>query len=380
MNTIDRPPKIIFVIPSYAVGGMELQLASLIANRPQWAHDYELQTTTLLPPRSTEIAERYDLLGVQNTLVNRQELAFPAFLFRLIKHFKKESPAIVHALLDSSAGAWGRLAAVLAGVPSIIQSDRSIEVSGTRSHRLFRPFLDRRTARFLPNAHAIAERISNAGVDSKRITVIPSAVDLHRFRPSPLGNREANELVAGFVGRFDPVKRLDILLEALMRVEPHSRPGKVILVGDGPEMENVKSIIANEPWLRKHVELLGRQSDVPAILNGVDYLVHSSEVEGAPNAVIEAMAMGRPVVATRVSDVPRIVGDTGILANPGDVESLANAISRMQILSAGKRKELGERAREKIKREYDIVPIAELFWEAHRALLPDLPDEETPRF
>lgn len=358
-----------FVLPAYTVGGMELQLASLLANRPEWARDFELETVTFLPPGSEAVKQRFEGLGVANTEFNREETPFPRFFQALYAHVRRRRPDIVHTMLDSSTGAWGRLAAVLAGVPAIVHSDRSLRESGTRAHHRLRPFLDRRTVRFLPNARAIAARLERSGVPAARITVVPSGVDLERFRPAPASERTGNELVAGFVGRFHPVKRIDLLLEALLRLQPAERPGRVLLAGDGAEMPRVGQLVAADPWLEAHVELLGRCDDVPGFLAGIDYLILSSEVEGAPNAVIEAMASARPVVATRVSDVPEIVTDTGFLAEPGDAGALAEALRRMQELSADERRALGQAARLRVERDYDMRVVADRFWEAHLQLL-----------
>lgn len=371
-----RPPKVLFVMASYAVGGTELQLASLIANRPGWARGYALESVTFLPPRSAEVAERFASLGVVNTLIDREATSFPRFFARLLRQVRRSRPDVLHAMLDSSTGAWGRLAGVVAGVPAIVQSDRSIVEEGTSTHFRLRPFLDGRTKRFLPNAHAIAERLTRSGVPAERITVVPSGVDLGRFDPDAVHGsgrfrRRQGDVVAGFVGRFHAVKRIDLLLRAVASLPDGARPDRLVLAGDGPEAPAVREQVAADPWLREHVELLGTCTDVPAFLAEIDYLILSSEVEGAPNAVIEAMAMRKPVVATRVSDVPTIVGETGSLAEPGDADSLAAAIAAMQALSSEARAERGAAARLRVEREYDVKVVAERFWDAHRRLLPD---------
>lgn len=359
---------------SYAVGGTELQLAALLANRPEWAADYDLETITFLPPRSSAVTQLFEAQGVSNTLINREVLSFPLFLWSLLAQVRRSRPDVLHAMLDSSTGAWGRLAGVLVGVPAIVQSDRSVVEEGTGTHRRLRPFLDRRTQRFLPNANAIAERLMRSGVPRERITVVPSGVDLTRFDPAsarPTGRYRsaARGAVAGFVGRFHAVKRLDVLLDAVAALPETGRPGRLVLAGDGPEMAAVQARVAANPWLRENVELLGACDDVPAFLAEIDYLILSSEVEGAPNAVIEAMAMGKPVVATRVSDVPSIVKGAGFLAEPGDVASLAGAIAQMQALTPAAREELGRQGRLTVESNYDMKVVAERFWEAHRHLL-----------
>ncbi len=360
---------------SYAVGGTELQLAALLANRPAWAAHYELETITFLPTRSALVEKQFSDLGVRNTLINREGMSFPMFFVRLMGKVTRSRPDILHAMLDSSTGAWGRLAGVLAGVPAIVQSDRSMVEEGTRTHLRLRPFLDRRTKRFLPNANAIKARLEKSGVPENRITVVPSGVDLTRFDPDrlrPTGRfrERSDSVVAGFVGRFHAVKRLDILLDAMESLTASERPDRLVLAGDGPEADAVRARVAAHPWSREHVELIGTCTDVPAFLAEVDYLVLSSEVEGAPNAVIEAMAMGKPVVATRVSDVPSIVRDAGFLAQPADAASLAAAIAAMQALTPAARRELGATGRERVERDFDMKVVAERFWEAHRELLP----------
>lgn len=359
---------------SYAVGGTELQLAALLANRPAWAAGYTLETITFLPPRSSAVTQLFEAEGVSNTLINREALSFPRFFWRLLTQVRRSRPDVLHAMLDSSTGAWGRLAGVLVGVPAIVQSDRSVMEEGTGTHRRLRPFLDRRTQRFLPNANAIAERLMRGGVPRERITVVPSGVDLARFDPAsvqPTGRyrNAAGGVVAGFVGRFHAVKRLDVLLDAVASLPEAQRPARLVLAGDGPEMAAVQARVAAEPWLRQHVKLLGACDDVPGFLAEIDYLILSSEVEGAPNAVIEAMAMGKPVVATRVSDVPGIVKGAGFLAEPGDATSLAGAIAQMQALTPAARAELGRHGRLNVEANYDMKVVAERFWEAHRQLL-----------
>lgn len=370
-----RAPKVLFIMASYAVGGTELQLASLIADRPAWAADYRLETITFLPPRSPEVVRRFSDLGVRNTLIDREQTSFPRFFTRLLREVRRSRPDVLHAMLDSSTGAWGRLAGVMARVPAIVQSDRSVVEEGTGVHLRLRPFLDRHTQRFLPNAHAIAERLKRKGVPAERITVVPSGVDLGRFDPVrilPRGEfrKRAEETVAGFVGRFHAVKRLDLLLESLMLLPEAQRPDRLVLAGDGPEADAVRSRVAEDAWLSEHVVLVGTCDDVPAFLADVDYLVLSSEVEGAPNAVIEAMAMGKPVVATKVSDVPAIVDGAGFLAEPGSAPSLAAAIGAMQRLGPEARGRLGAAGRERVEQGYDMRVVAERFWDAHRKLLP----------
>lgn len=367
--------KVVFILASYSMGGTEFQLANLIEHRPAWASEVEIETITFLPPRSAALVERFESLGVRNTEINRDQLRFYEFFRKLVGAIRLSRPDIVHTLLDSSTGAWGRLAALLAGVATIVHSDRSLMEEGTRVHRFMRPFLDRTTVRFLPNADAIARRLRAAGVPSRKITVIPSGVDMTRFQSDKKSsfrqewNLPEGAVVAGYLGRFAPVKRLDVLLEAVLRVPVHHRPDALVLAGDGPELSRVQAAISQDAWLQEKVVLMGACDDVPRFLAGIDYLVLSSEMEGAPNSVLEAMAMSKPVVATDVSDLAEILDGVGFLADPGDPGSLADAWQRMQRTPESERLAMGLAARERVLERFDISVVAERFWEAHRDAL-----------
>lgn len=376
-----RPPKVTFVLSSYQLGGAERQLAALVANRPASARQLDLEAVTFLPTSSDEVAASFASSGVRHVLIDRSSMRFVTFFAKLVRHFTRVRPDVVHTVLDSSTGAWGRLAAWIARVPVIVHADRSLMTEGTRAHRLLRPILDRVTTHFFPNAEAIADRLVGTGVPRDRITVVSGGVDLERFRPTKEGRHAARRswgveddaVVAGYLGRFVPVKRVDVLLDALASLPDHARPGRVVLVGDGPLMPEIRTRIDGDPWLRRACVLLGARRDVADVLDGMDFLVLSSAIEGLPNAVLEAMAMAKPIVATSVSDVPRIVDGAGFLAPAEDVAGLAAAIAQMTALSERERDALGARARARIEEHYDLRKIASAFWEAHLELLARRP-------
>ena len=370
-----RRVTIVMVMSAYRLGGTERQLASLIEHRPSYAKDLELHTITFLEPSSEAIVRRFVQEGVHNTLVDRRTRSFPSFFFGIARTMARLKPDVVLTLLDSSIGAWGRLAAWLVGVRNIVHSDQSLMVEGTRAHLFLRPFLDRVTRRFLPNAEAIAARLVRDGVPAERITVIPTAVDLGLFDPvSVRGAREAwgvpsDAVVAGFVGRFAEVKRIDILLDAMLELPLDRRPDYLVLAGDGPTMPAVREHVNGDAWLADRCILLGTIDAIPEFMASIDFLVLSSRIEGLPNVVLEAMAMARPVVATRVSDVPAVIEGCGFLAEPLDVASLAGAIAEMMALTPEQRDRLGRAGRQRIELEYDLDKVAKRFWDAQLELV-----------
>lgn len=375
MDTRRRPDQIVFVLPHYGVGGAEKQLANLIHHRPARARSVEPRTITFLPTSSAEVAGMFERAGAENTLVDRSSQSFPSFFLNLVRVMRGMKPLMVSTFLDSSVGAWGRLAALLTGVPLIVHSDRLLATEGSRAHFMLRPHLDRRTKRFLPNAQAIADRLVSDGVPREKIIVMPNGVDLERFDPyGATGMRAelgigAGSTVLGYLGRFAPFKRVDLLLEAVAGLAEENRPDHLLLAGDGPTMNQAREIVQGNEWLMSATRFLGTVDDTPRFLATIDYLVLPSESEGLPNVVLEAMAMAKPVISTSVSDVPALVADTGMIVPPSNLSELAGAITAMQNLSDSERATLGARARTRIEAEYSIQVAAGRFWDAHLDLI-----------
>lgn len=366
-----------FVLPRYGVGGAEKQLANLIRHRPPEAASIQPWAITFLPTSSDEVASMFERAGVTNVMIDRSSLPFHKFFARLMRTMRDVDPVLVSTFLDSSTGAWGRLAALLTGVPLIVHSDRLLAAEGTRAHLLLRPFLDRRTHRFLPNAGAIAERLVNTGVPREKITVMPNGVNLDQFDPSTVaGMREelgiaSDAVVLGFLGRFAPQKRVDLLLRAVANLDVEHRPDNLLLAGDGSTMPEARSIVEGNEWLRGATRFLGTIDDTPAFLASIDYLVLPSDSEGLPNVVLEAMAMAKPVISTSVSDVPALVEDTGIIVNPSQEAELTDAIRRMQSMDTAERVRLGRQARARVEQNYSMQQASKRFWDAHLSLIAD---------
>jgi glycosyltransferase involved in cell wall biosynthesis len=370
-------PKIVFVMSSFTVGGAEKQWAQYLSAKPNL--DVDLEIIVFLPPSSASVEQSFKDLGAKITLLERSKLPFPQFFWQLVRYMQSSKPTIVHTVMTGSMGTWGRLAAMLAGVPNIIHSDRSLHPSDTRLQLALRPFLDRFTHRFLPNAHATADWLVSRGIPRSKITVMPNVTNVQKFNPQKVkSSRERWGIsehlkVAGYIAKFRPEKRIDILLQAMLLVPEAERPDYLVMGGDGPLMPEIKANIEADPWLKKHCRLLGIVEDTPEFLASVDYTLLTSENEGSPNVVLEAMAMEKPVVSTKVADVPRILEGAGILAEVNDPKSIAEGIRKMQKLSPEERAKLGKRGREKILETFELSKAAKVFWEAHLDFLgPDL--------
>lgn len=262
-------------------------------------------------------------------------------LFKLWRLLRFERPDLVQTWMyhaDLVGGVMARLSGVRALCWGIRNSD--LQPGENKGTTILVARLCAWLSSWIPRRIVCcAERAATAhqafGYDISRCVVIPNGYDVSHFRHVPetgLRLRErlsvsTDQLLIGLVARFDPQKDHANLLEALARVRAVGWQFEVVLVGTGMTQENalLTERIARV-GLADSIHLLGRQDDIPAIMNALDLHVLSSLGEAFPNVLAEAMACGTPCVTTDVGDAALIVGDTGWVAPPGDPDALARAI------------------------------------------------------
>lgn len=287
-------------------------------------------------------------------------------LLDLRRRFREERPAIVHTH-SSKAGVLGRLAASLAGVPAIVHT-----VHGWGFHpgqsppvRAFYVALERlaarATSRLVAVSRANAEKGARARVaPAAAFRVIRSGVELDRFRRAAGSGAFRAELgigpevpLVGMVACLKPQKLPVDFVRVAARVAERFPRAVFVLAGDGVLRPEVEAEAARA-GLGDRFRLLGWREDPERIVGDLDVLVLTSLHEGLPRVVPEAMAAGKPVVATAVDGTPEAVTDgvTGYLAEPGDVERLAEGVIRL-LSDPELRERFGAAARERCD-EWDI--------------------------
>lgn len=271
----------------------------------------------------------------------------------LVRRFKPEATLAFFGV-PSGAAAW--LLNVLYRIPYVV-SLRGGDVPGFRPydfktyHRLIGPFLRviwHGAAAVVANSkglHALACAFDPA----MEIPIIPNGVDAGRFEPGPRDWSRARLLS---VGRVVHQKGLDLGLRALAGLKDLDWEWRI--AGDGPQMEPLRSL-AQELGIAGRVIFLGWQGsqDLLRRYHEATLFLFPSRHEGMPNAVLEAMASGLPVVATRIAGNEELVveGVTGRLVPPEDVESLRDVL-RPSLADAASRERMGNAARLRVKEEY----------------------------
>ena len=222
-------------------------------------------------------------------------------------------------------------------------------------------WLARRTIRLICVSEAVAASVAESGLYSApRVATITAGVDLERFAPGSNGVVLRAELgvppdapIVAAVARLHPVKGHRYVIEAARRLVDAVPSAQILFVGEGSERDEMERIVA-EAGLDDNVHFLGWRDDVPELLRGADLGVLASiGSEGSSRAVMEYMACGLPVIATKVGAVPELVadGESGILVEPRDPEALGDAMARM-LSDIPAAREMGRRARETMENSF----------------------------
>jgi glycosyltransferase involved in cell wall biosynthesis len=214
--------------------------------------------------------------------------------------------------------------------------------------------------------HAVSSDVEaellECGVDPKRIVRVANGVDCGHHRPPSGAERmEArlrfgigrDELLTLYCGRFAPVKRLDTLLEAF-----RAAPGHLLLVGDGEQEPHLREL-ARDPQLAGRVSFVGKLDDPSVAYRAADIYVSTSTTEGMSNAILEAMASGLAVVASRAGGMAEILGDgAGVILARDDAAALGAELARLGA-GAELRARLGSAARARVERCHGLAAVAD---------------------
>jgi len=283
-------------------------------------------------------------------------------LLRLVRHLRTHPYAIVHTH-NSITGAVGRIAARLARVPITIHTTH-----GFHFHEHMRPaarlpwvtaerWLTRCCDVLLAQSREEFAEIRRLGLRPRLgVHHVGNGIDLRRFRPRPAPPRNARPVVL-VVGRLEPVKNHVMLFRALAHLR--TRRPAVWLVGEGACRARYETQVARA-GLADVVRFLGYRYDIPELTARADVAVLTSHKEGLPRALMEASAVGVPVIATDVKGSREVVrhGETGLLVPLGDHAALADALARL-LASPRLRREMGLRGVEHVRQHFDEERVAD---------------------
>jgi glycosyltransferase involved in cell wall biosynthesis len=373
------------------MGGPALHVAYLTAGLRDRGYDTTLVAGSLARGEDSMafVADNREVEVVRIDELGREISPFRDLVatIKLARLIRKERPQILHTH-TAKAGTVGRVAALLAGSrrpPIIVHTFHGHVLRGyfgpLRSlfFRLLERWLAARTTALIAVSPQVRDDLVKLGVAPReRFVVIRLGIELEeRVAPEQDGRLETrrylgipdDRFTVGWIGRMTSVKRTDDILVAFKRLRDSGVDAMLCLVGDGPDRRDLERR-AHELGVVRDTLFLGYQEDVAPFYAAFDALVLPSSNEGTPVSAIEALAAGRPVVATSVGGVPDVVrdGEDGFLVDPGATDELAERLERLARdpdLRAG----MGERGRERVLPRYAVDRLVTDVDHLYRALL-----------
>jgi glycosyltransferase involved in cell wall biosynthesis len=364
--------RVLELLTATALGGGPRQVLDLVRHLPG-----EEFRVSVAGPRDAQLAADLRTVGVELSPVDVDSLrAFPLTLQRVRRLVQDTRADVVHTH-GKGAGLYGRLAANQAGVPSVHTFHGIHYESYPRAGRALYLALERWLARLthtVINVSASQDREAlKLGVALPgRSAIIVNGIDVAELAARPPADRmelglDSDAEVIGCVARFDPVKKHDVLVEALATVRKRHPKAVLLLAGDGPEKERIRQRASE---LEVHVEFKpGAIAWSKNAYASCSLYVTSSSKEGLPLAPLEAMASSLAVIATDVPGHQDVVerNTTGLLVSPaGGAQALATAIESL-LDDPERRRRMGQAGRARVLREFTLESMVDKTAAVYRA-------------
>jgi glycosyltransferase involved in cell wall biosynthesis len=389
----ERRVKILRVIARLNMGGPALHVAYLTAGLRERGYDTTLVAGSLARGEDSMafVADARDVEIVRIDELGREisPLRDLVATLRLAWLIRKERPDILHTH-TAKAGTVGRVAALLAGrrgPPIVVHTFHGHVLRGyfgplrSSFFRLLERWLAARTTALIAVSPQVRDDLVALGIAPReRFAVIRLGIELgERVAAEQNGRDESrrylgigpDRFAVGWIGRMTAVKRTDDVLVAFKRLQEEGVDAVLCMVGDGPDRPQLERR-AHELGVVRDTLFLGYQEEVAPFYAAFDALVLPSSNEGTPVSAIEALAAGRPVVATRVGGVPDVVveGEDGFLVEPGATDHLADRLAELA-RDPELRERMGEAGRQRVLPRYAVERLVDDVDRLYRELLSE---------
>jgi glycosyltransferase involved in cell wall biosynthesis len=362
------PIRLAFFIDDFIVGGTQTWLALLV--RALAVRGFEMRVYCMRAHAHPENVRRLSAYATVE-IIGESRLWTGVGLVHLARALKTWPADIVQTLLPTS-DMVGRTLARLVGVPVIFSSIRGRAADKPGWQR----WLDRRTARWAQavvfnNREGIPDALQQEGIRPHQVVYIPNAVEVLPAQRSPRDVRgelqtPPEATVIGTVARLHPAKSQEDLLRAFAVVRRHVPDAVLWLIGDG-ERRGALEQEAQRLGVAAHVRMPGTRLDVRDILEAMDLFALPSRWEGMPNALMEAMAAGRPVVASDIDGIRELIrhGETGWRVPSGNPDELAQTMIGV-LADRARAARVGQAALAHIQQGYSLDRMADAYAQLYR--------------
>ena len=361
--------KVLQLIPTLDRSGAEKQMVLLCQGLPRGRFEVEAAALTRLGPFEADLRDA----GIPVTLIGKRLKIDPFALERLTRFMKAKRFDVVQTWVFA-ANSYGRVAARRAKVPVVVTAEMAVDLWKSRVHLAIDRRLAKWTGRVVGNSHAVVDFYRKAGIPEDKLAMIYSGV---ADDPIPEFDRAAVRAEFGwpadtplivFIGRLMPQKGVADLIAAL-DIFQHVRPdARTLIIGAGPLRDDLIET-AHKFDLDGKVHFTGHREDAQRLLGAADLLVLPSLYEGLPNVVLEAMRLGKPVVATAAPGTAEVVinGETGILVPLQNPTELTRGIRKV-LGDSELAKRMGEAGRARVRNEFGVQLMIDRFAELYERL------------
>lgn len=367
--------RVVLFVSSFHIGGTERQAIATAKGLDRRRFDVRMACFHREGPLQFELT---DVPCEKFTLRSLYRPGTLAEMLRFARWLRRHRVDVLHAM-NFYPNVFAVPAARLAGVPVVLASIRDQGDLWTPLQRRAQGLTCRLAHRVVGNAEAVRRRLVGEGVDPSRIVVIPNGVRCDGRAPHRAVLQQEFGVapgvpVVGVVARLTPVKGVDHFIEAAALVAPKFPAARFVVVGGAqnadPAYGRRLKRRASDLGLDGRIVFTGFRTDVQALLRGMTISVMPSLSEGLSNVILESMAAGLPVVATRTGGNPELVADgiTGFLVPPADAGALAASIERL-LARPRMASQFGEQARRRAVERFSLEAMVESTGSLYRELL-----------
>ena len=364
--------KILQVAYKSSVSGGEKVLFDLATSLKERGHE-----VIAVSPEAGQLPDELGKEGIRTEVIpfhKTYDLRAARRLARFIKREKNEvlhSHSMLTSIISRIAGRWARVPVSVSTehlTMELARGGRSREIGERLKARYYRAlgnYTSRYNQRVIAVSRAVRDDLIEQGIPARRITVIQNGIPLPQIDPAAgkrirreLGIKE-EETVIGAVGRLSPQKDYPTMLRAFSEVVRKSPEAVLLIAGDGYLRDNLQKL-SDKLGIRERVKFLGYRSDVLEVVSSFDIYALSSLWEGLPLAVLEAMALQKPVAATAVPGTKEALvdGKTGFLVPLKNAHSLAGKIAEL-IKDPAKARKMGEAGRRRARERFTLKRVVD---------------------
>jgi len=342
--------RVLEVVGNAIVGGMEACVVRLVERLPR-----DRFTVTVMCPFESRVTDQLRSFDVEVLITPMPEDPPWSSILMACALVKAGAIDVLHAHMANAhllAGLAGRLCNK--PVVTTIHS-RSVSPLDVEVHRAAGTHVS------VVCKHSYFHALS-MGVNAAQLSCVPNGVDTEVFKPAQGGDADLRRHfgmadgapLIGFVGRLSIEKGPEVFLRSVLLMRGAMPSARFVVVGDGPMRQQLVQFI-DRFGLADCTYLAGLREDMPAVYRQLDAVVSTSNTEGLPLALMEAMASGLPIIATRVGGVPDLVeqGSTGWLVGPRDFEAVASQVTRLFEVP-GVAQQMGRQARMRALERFSI--------------------------